>query len=40
MEKLGGGGHFNLAACQRENITVLGLETELLKVIDQEIEKE
>lgn len=40
MEKLGGGGHFNLAACQRDDTTVADLEAQLLAIIDQEIEEE
>lgn len=39
MEKLGGGGHFNQAACQCDNITVIDLEAQLIDIIDKEIEE-
>lgn len=39
MEQLGGGGHFNLAACQRDEVTVSDLAKELLAVLDQEIDE-
>lgn len=40
MEQLGGGGHFNLAACQCDNIAVIDLEAKLLDIIDKEVEEE
>ncbi|WP_242258715.1 DHH family phosphoesterase [Streptococcus thoraltensis] len=40
MEQLGGGGHFNLAACQCDNIAVIDLEAQLLDIIDKEVEEE
>ncbi|MEX2785681.1 DHH family phosphoesterase [Streptococcus sp. H49] len=38
MESLGGGGHFNLAACQLPDLTVSQAREQLLELLDNELE--
>ena len=38
MQKLGGGGHYSMAACARENTTIKEMEKELLEVLDTYLE--
>ena len=40
MEEMGGGGHFNLAACQLDDKTVKQAYTELTTIIDRILEEE
>ncbi|WP_032801064.1 DHHA1 domain-containing protein, partial [Streptococcus sobrinus] len=40
MEKMGGGGHFNLAACQLDDKTVKQAYSDLTDIIDQILEEE
>jgi len=39
MEKMGGGGHLNSAACQLENATLAEAEGALKKTLDKMIEE-
>ncbi|MFC3932476.1 DHH family phosphoesterase [Streptococcus dentapri] len=40
MEEMGGGGHFNLAACQLEDKTIAEARQELTSIIDQILEED